>query len=459
MPPTLATVVYSIGIIGLFVLDRNRQARVSKALWIPFAWMLITGSRPLSVWLETSPITGLPQQNLEGSPIDAVFFAVLMAAGLLVLVLRRKRVKKILQPNTLILVFLAYCALSTLWSDHTFVAFKRWTKEVGDIEMVLVILTEVDLSVALKRLLASAAFLLLPISMLFIKYYPDLGRAYNYWTFEPMYIGITTNKNELGMICLVYGVGCLWCFLSAYKDRSVPGRNRRLLAHSAILLIAFWLLATSNSMTSVLCFFMAGGLMVMITLTQVGRKSAIVHLIVAASVAATSAVVFFGVGLKALGRDLTLTGRTEIWSIVLGVAGNPLVGTGFESFWLGDRLQRIWEAFGLHIQEAHNGYIEVYLNLGWIGILILAALIVSGYRHVLRAIRANDSLSALKAGFFLSAILYSFTEAGFRMLSPIWTAFLLVVIATPPSPISIAPPTAEIETPVLADVYEPEYNQ
>ena len=44
---------------------------------------------------------------------------------------------------------------------------------------------------------------------------------------------------------------------------------------------------------------------------------------------------------SALGKDPTLTGRTEIWGFVLGLHTNPLVGTGFESFWLGPRLTKM----------------------------------------------------------------------------------------------------------------------
>jgi len=48
----------------------------------------------------------------------------------------------------------------------------------------------------------------------------------------------------------------------------------------------------------------------------------------------------------AVGRDPTLTDRTTIWSSLLNMRTNPVVGTGYESFWLGPRLQPIWQVFG-----------------------------------------------------------------------------------------------------------------
>ena len=81
----------------------------------------------------------------------------------------------------------------------------------------------------------------------------------------------------------------------------------------------------------------------------------------------------FGVNAQlagAVGRDPTLTDRTKIWHLLLSMHTNPLLGTGYESFWLGPRLVKIWQRFG-PINEAHNGYLEVYLNLGLIGLFLL----------------------------------------------------------------------------------------
>jgi exopolysaccharide production protein ExoQ len=85
-------------------------------------------------------------------------------------------------------------------------------------------------------------------------------------------------------------------------------------------------------------------------------------------VTSSGVMLFGGPGsvFQALGRNSTLTGRTDIWAAVLPMARNPLVGAGFESFWLSPSVhQRLADLFpGLPLNEAHNGYIEVYLELG-----------------------------------------------------------------------------------------------
>jgi O-antigen ligase len=111
---------------------------------------------------------------------------------------------------------------------------------------------------------------------------------------------------------------------------------------------------------------------------------------------------------------------------------NPLLGTGFETFWLGDRLQKMWSGhMGIRLNEAHNGYLEVYLNLGFCGVALLAVMIVAGYRTIIGGLRLDGHLSGLKLAYFVAALNYSHSEAGFRMASNMWIYFLLATAAVP----------------------------
>jgi O-antigen ligase len=83
----------------------------------------------------------------------------------------------------------------------------------------------------------------------------------------------------------------------------------------------------------------------------------------------------------------------------------------------------------LKVQEAHNGYIEMLLNLGWIGVALLGVLIATGYRNVIRSYRRNPGIGSLRIALFLAAVNTGFTEAAFRMMSPLWIAFLLATTA------------------------------
>ena len=234
MHQTVASVIFAIGILGLFYLDRDEDSRMSKALWIPAVWLFLVSSRPVTLWLGIEKTFDGSEAYLEGSPINRAVFMGLLVAGLAVVIVRMDRVGPLLRRNGPILLFFSFCAMSVLWADFPDVAFRRWIKSLGDLVMVLIILTEPDPIGALKRLVTRLGFLLFPLSILFIKYYPAIGRRLtNSWTAEAT--GVTTHKNSLGVICMLFGVVFLWYCGTIYRDRGNPDRHRRLLDRKSVV--------------------------------------------------------------------------------------------------------------------------------------------------------------------------------------------------------------------------------
>jgi hypothetical protein len=77
--------------------------------------------------------------------------------------------------------------------------------------------------------------------------------------------------------------------------------------------------------------------------------------------------------------------------------------------------------------------LEVYLNLGWIGVGLIAWILISGYRHAAVVFRRDPPFGSLLLAYVASSVLYSVTEAGFRMLLPLWFFLLLAVVRTSPT--------------------------
>lgn len=434
MPPILAAFICTIGIVGLFVIDPDRRFKSSWTLIFPTIWLLIAGSRHVSFWLDMAP-SASPQQYLEGSPVDRDVYLLLLLAGIIVVAGRGKSVLRLLRRNWPLVLFIAYCMLSVLWSDYPGVAMKRWVKSLGDYVMVLIVLTERDWTLAMKRVLSRVGFILIPVSVLFVKYYPQLGRSYAaHWDSTQFFVGVASDKNMLGMICLVLGFAAFCRVLHAFKN---PGliRNKVLLVHGTILLMSLYLLKISDSMTSLSCFAMTAGLVLLHHHFKFAKKPKILFLSVLFVVFFSFAILFLNVGnglLEMLGRNPTLTGRTDIWTAVLKVPINPVLGTGFESFWLGSRLGQLWTTQELYgINEAHDGYLEMYLNLGGVGLLLLLSLIISGYRNITGVLSRNPEIGHLCLGYFVIALVYDYTEAAFRSTDFVWLSFLLATLAVP----------------------------
>jgi exopolysaccharide production protein ExoQ len=434
MIPLLATVICACGIAGLFYLDRDNTVRTSKALWLPVAWLWLVGSRSVSVWLGVSSTGG---SELDGSPLDAAVFGVLLAGAVAVLIWRGKRTRIFLTASWPILIYFFYCLVSVAWSYYPAVSFKRWIKAIGDLAMVLVIVTERRLPDALGRIFSRVGFLLFPTSVLLIKYYGDLGRGYDPEGY-PMNTGVTTNKNMLGVILLVISLGVVWRIVALLWGKAAHNRRRHLLAQGALLAFSLTLFRMADSVTSLACFVLGTALILVTRLPVFRRRPGVVHALVGSVVFAGVFAMLFGgqdTMIHTLGRQSNLSGRTEIWAAVIPAAPNRLVGAGFESFWISPCVEKFrhglvgWWQGGEGLNEAHDGYIEVYLNLGWIGVCLISLVLINGYRRAVAAFRLNPSIGGLMLAYITAAAVYSITEAGFRMLDPIWIFLLLAVVS------------------------------
>ena len=431
MGPLLGALAFVFIICALLWLTRGIY-KVTPAMWVPLAWLWIASSRPLSNWLSLSGPGGVGSAYTEGSPLDRNVLTFLLLLGLVALYKRKKPIKPTLAANPLLLAYFAYCLISIIWCDYPLVLFKRWIRSVGDIVVILIVITEPKWEDALKWLFTRISFVLVPLSILLIRFYPSLGRAYSRGG-SPQWTGVGTDKNALGMLCMIYGAALLWYGIRAYKNRHSLTRTRELLTVATVFAMITYLVLVVDSKTALACFVMSDVLIIMTTLRPGFRKPVFVTVVLATMVTICFCVLFLGMGsgaLSAMGRDASLTGRTDVWQTVLPYATNAWLGAGYENFWVGERMELFDRLLG-GLNQAHNGYIEIYLNLGWIGLALLGAIIAGGYRRIIKALRYDPGTSGLKLAFFFICLVYNFTEASFKMQSPVWIFFLWAVIAAP----------------------------
>jgi O-antigen ligase len=432
MPPQLASVLFVTGIAGLFWLDRDARVHTSKALWLPVLWLLIASTASISHWLGMGPPMEVAGQIPQTSLLDQLIAAFLMLLAVIVLVQRGKEVTSLLKASWPITLYFSLCLVSLVWSDFPGWGFKRWARALGDLMMVLVVATDAQPIAALKRLITRLGFVLLPVSVLWIRYYPSLGQGWDAFGFQTA-LGVATNKNVLGNLVYLVGLGALWQILTFVHDKEKPDRTRHLLAQGALVAFGINLLYTAHCATATACFILGTGLMVVLSLSVFRHNTATVH-----ALTLTLALVA-GVGYllgaraaitEALGRKQDLTGRTEIWQIVLPMARNPIGGAGFETFWVGPRVAEVARKVNgaTMTNEAHNGYIEIYLNLGVLGLGFIALLLGQGYLKAVSLFRRDPALGSLLTTYLLTAIAFNVTEAGFRMLSLEWFFLLLSIV-------------------------------
>lgn len=432
--PLVATVICAAFIAHLFWTDLKRPHRPSLALWVPLVWMFLAGSRHVSAWLDLSPTFASASDYADGSPLDRAVSFVLIMLGIFILAKRRIDWERLLVKNAWIVLYLLYCLASVTWTDDPAILLRRWAKELGNPIMALVILTERRPYDAVATILRRLAFLLLPLSVLFVRYFPELARTYAP-DGSQMFTGVGQQKNALGMMCLVAGIYGFWVLL----QRQQEAQRRLVRPHRLIAFVLtgmlVWLLYLSNSQTSLVCLVAA------VLLLLAGRIPVIVE-----RPSRVLGVVFWGglsiwlldealnlkeLALSLLGREPTLTNRTHVWETLGRFTQNPIVGTGFMSFWAGARLDEIWRLLGPGIVQAHSGYLEQYLNLGYIGLAFIGIIVLSGLLHVRGHLNVDPAAGMLRLCFILTAILYNYTEASFYGMNNMWMLLLLGCIEVP----------------------------
>ena len=268
--------------------------------------------------------------------------------------------------------------------------------------------------------------------VLFILAFPELGTSRRL-DGSLMYTGVTNQKNELGRLCLVTGVALLWLL---WHDKAAQARLPRLdrWATLALAALAMALLLVSESRTALACLLLGAGLMLAVRLPLLrNRPARVVGAAVLGVALLTLADLTFGVREEAfalLGRDPSLTHRTGIWRVLLAMPTQPALGEGFMSFWSGPRLQAIWTTLQAGIVQAHNGYLEQYLNLGVIGLGFMAALLVQGVLGARAQMATDVPGGLLRLAFLACAALYNVSEAAFHGQTAVWWLTLLGLVDT-----------------------------
>jgi O-antigen ligase len=130
------------------------------------------------------------------------------------------------------------------------------------------------------------------------------------------------------------------------------------------------------------------------------------------------------------GKDATLTGRTDLWyDLFIMGQRHALLGAGYEGFWTSDTALQLKEFYPWGPRQAHNGYIEMWLNLGLVGLVLFALVVGHALYSSTPLFQRDFEYGRFRLIVLLITLLHNFSEAGFsRSTHLIWFVFLLVVI-------------------------------
>ena len=300
--------------------------------------------------------------------------------------------------------------------------------------MAFVVQSEPSPREAMESVLRRTTYILVPFSLLLVRYFPAYGREYGRWFGEEQWIGVALQKNSLARLCIMAIFFIIWSQVKRRQGKNPPVWRYQTYVEIFVLVIAFWLLGGPGRdifYAATAIYALCAGLLAFIGFhlakkSRINMRAGVLMTILAVIITIGIISIFTGASNAGLlasvaGRSATLTGRTEVWAMLLPIVmQRPIVGGGFGSFWT----SRTMEAtFG--VNEAHNGYLDVLLGLGFIGILLVSMFLLSSCRKAHRELAHDFDWGVLWICFLIIAVVHNTAESSIHSLTYYMTAIIL----------------------------------
>jgi O-antigen ligase len=340
--------------------------------------------------------TTLNTTNRPDPTMQAVWFGIYVVTLLLFLGGCKRTLWKASSLGVLwLLVGLAFA--STAWSDVPGLTFQRSIALLGT--TIFGVYLGIRYSPAqLLRLVAWTFALSAFASLLFSILLPSYGVAID--TRGEAWRGAYTTKGQLGRLMALATIFWL-LYLRTNRHHA--------LLKGGLLLLSVALLLLSESQTSVVVLIVLVAFLPLLKMTRWHYSMAVTGIASALSLG-TGLVVWvssnFDDLVSYLGRDPTLTGRTLLWeSVWEKIKERPFLGYGYSGFWRGwdGPSGDIWLVTGWDPPHAHNGLLDLWLQLGLVGVVLFLVMIVSG---IGRALVVARDLKGVEGEFPLLFLLF-----------------------------------------------------
>lgn len=389
----------------------------------------------------TSPLaTTTVSARVEGSPLDRLFVIGMAMLALVVLALHANALPAMIRRSAGIWIIVALALLSIFWSDYPGLTLRR------AILMACLTLSAAAVAAGVRDLRAfhtvfcHAITGVIILNILIVFALPARGMS------DIGAQGLYSQKNVAGMVAMTAVIASACWTFRGHENPADMFTGLFMVAVSAFFLVL------TRSKTSIALVAVALAVLAILALaTRGGPRAALAALLLCAG-AAIAALVFlaaydFDIAAIAamLSGDASFTGRDELWAFALRVAQErPWLGHGYGAFWdvgIGnDPLLRFDPGSWLGdiepgiINQAHNGYLELWIQLG-LPATLLATLLVIGLilRGLACSILAGGPPGTRAAFCFLTVmpavwLVHNFTEASLFMRGIVLCNMMLPIL-------------------------------
>ena len=335
--------------------------RYPTAITLAFLSLLVVGTNPF-------PEVEVVAISSEGDPVRQTLLVGLFLLSIPVFIARRRQIAQIILSAPSFLLLMAWCIFSVFWSDVADFAIRRL---IGT--MLAAGLTLVASSLSPSQLIA---ILLIGTGTVMVVDYLGLylvsERALDH---EGSWKGLHMHKNIAG--CFSAVAALLWLFVGYAR------RTGWLITGGIAWALYSWFTGSKTSFGMLLAVIPIG-LMFNWGLKRGFDRRLLIFLLLASVVLLPPITMVILACVELM--DLTFTGRTEIWTFVWdSVLQTPLLGVGYGSFWaVGDTSASLVRAneWVAQYSEGHNGYLDVLVTVGFVGLCLTLAAFGETYRKL-----------------------------------------------------------------------------
>jgi exopolysaccharide production protein ExoQ len=382
-------------------------------------------------------------------PLQILVPNLIQIITLILIYIYRRRIFSLIIQEKLLWILVAIAVCSIFWAYAPGSALKRIIILIRMTSFAVYFAGRYDLKEQLK-LLAYACGLAAFLSAIFALFLPHYG-IMGMGSFideqnrvhKGAWRGIYEHKNFLGRMMVVSTMALLLATINSKK------RDWFLLSALGLTIM---LILLSTSKTSLVIMATILTLIPFYRALRWSYSSALPFYIIAILFSGCLATFFASnaeVILGAMGRDLTLTGRTDIWALVMEkIQTRPWLGYGLGSFWLGMQGESadIWIEMNWQAPHAHNGFLDLTLDLGLIGLISFSLTFLAACIRAMQVAHSVKTAEGLLPLTYLTFMLMvNLTESSIVRLSTIWVMFVVVVLSTHRRyPHSLYPPSMTV---------------
>lgn len=360
----------------------------------------------------------------EGNPVtQAVWLGIYLITFCLVAV-RWKRFIRVATADKLLLLLLGIAVVSITWSVAPEVTLRREIGLLGSTFFAMYLATRYSPSELLRLLgwTLSIGALLSLVSGIVLPSYGLMGGSF--WR------GIYIHKNAMGRLMAICAIILLLLTFSNRKYRWLTGIGVGLAVGLLLLSQAKGALVVFISLLALLPLYNA-----LRWKYTIAVPFGIIMVIIGAS-GLTWLVSQSETVLGALGKDATLSSRTYIWAAAIDMINQrPLLGYGYAAFWLGlesEYSAYVWSYAGWEVPNAHNGFIDLTLDLGYLGISVFLLGYLMNYLQAVKWAHLTKSLEGLWPLLYMTFILIASQSESVTLTYKdiFWMLYVAIALST-----------------------------